>query len=158
MLLYCCPTSLSLHSKKGLPLPPVLPPPLKNFLLAAPAVPPTLPTAGLPPVAPGTAPHAVPQVTVPPVPAAGSGFTPSVSPAAAAVAQKAPISSAFDFESPAPDMPLPGHMATTQQAARRPSADAAGFAAATGAGVGAGMTPIKAAPSVGPSSAVAEVR
>ena len=106
ILHYC-----NLCSKKGLAMPPSLPPPLHSFLLNAPSIPsiPNTPTAS----ATGTG---VPNIpSTPPTTAAGSTAgvrAPSPS-ASAAPIQKASISSAFDFETPANDMPLPGHLATT---------------------------------------------
>lgn len=68
-------------------MPPALPAPLKGFLLNAPPLPgnPPAPTPGAPAVVPTAV--AAPKAPSP---------------------QKASISSAFDFESPATDTPLPG--------------------------------------------------
>jgi hypothetical protein len=135
-------------------MPPALPAPLKNFLVAAPAVPPTLPP-GVPGAVPGVVPGVVPVPGFPPVGGpegvAGGGFAPTPAPIntaaqsappASITPQKAPISSAFDFESPANDMALPGHMATSHMSVRRPSAEGAGFATAAPVAAPAGLPPM----------------
>lgn len=115
MVLYVC-------SKKGLAMPPSLPPPLHSFLLNAPSIPsnPNAPAGGS-----GGVPH-IPNTPPPSQPSTSTTAgvrAPSPS-ASAAPIQKASISSAFDFETPANDMPLPGHTATTTSSA--PSVAASG--------------------------------
>jgi hypothetical protein len=162
---------IALHRKKGLPMPPALPAPLKNFLVAAPAVPPTLPPGvpgAVPGAVPGVVPGAMPVPGFPPVGGpegvAGGGFAPTPAPIntasqsappASITPQKAPISSAFDFESPASDMTLPGHMATSHMSVRRPSAEGAGFASAAPAAAPAGLPPMPTAAAPVPANGAA---
>jgi hypothetical protein len=151
-------------------MPPALPAPLKNFLVAAPAVPPTLPPGvpGVPGAVPGAVPGVVPVPGFPPVGGpegvAGGGFAPTPAPIntatqsappASITPQKAPISSAFDFESPASDMALPGHMATSHMSVRRPSAEGTGFATAAPAAAPTGLPPMPTAAAPVPANGAA---
>ncbi len=100
--IFCLIIHLS-HSKKGLPLPPVLPVPLKSFLVNAPVIP---PVAGAAPAAPGQGPPPAHPVHAHAPLNTARGASPAqveshVSPV------KASISNAFDFESPAQSIPLP---------------------------------------------------
>lgn len=117
-------SSFYFNSKKGLPLPPSLPVPLKAFLVNAPAVPGAAPAAS---VSPAAVPPAAGGFA--PLPPAAGGFNATAPMPAQSPPAKVSISSAFDFPSPAPAPLEDSKFSSPGFAPSVPAPAAGGFAA-----------------------------